>query len=145
MLFFFIRRVLPRSASRTFTLLSYPSLIRSAPPWAASAAPGLPHGWRARRALRRSGRFDAAYDGGRRQSGWRSKGRERCRPAEPREALPPPCQASAGLFLEARVQQAEMWQSDLGRVAAPAPPSLLELALGDHALVVVEQRVRTEE
>src|SRR3546814_19475788 len=71
----------------------------------------------------------------------RSKGRERCRPAEPREALPPPCQASAGLFLEARVQQAEMWQSDLGRVAAPAQPSLLELALGDHALVVVEQRV----
>src|SRR3546814_3005309 len=55
----------------------------------------------------------------------RSKGRERCRPAEPREALPPPCQASAGLFLEARVQQAEMWQSDLGRVAAPAQPSLL--------------------
>src|SRR3546814_18332462 len=74
----------------------------------------------------------------------RSKGRERCRPAEPREALPPPCQASAGLFLEARVQQAEMWQSDLGRVAAPAQPSLLELALGDHALVVVEQS-RSEE
>src|SRR3546814_21061418 len=84
---------------------------------------------------------DAAYDGGRRQSGWQSKGRERCRPAKPREALPPPCQASAGLFLEARVQQAEMWQSDLGRVAAPAQPSLLELALGDHALVVVEQLV----
>src|SRR3546814_13040867 len=84
---------------------------------------------------------DAAYDGGRRQSGWQSKGRERCRPAKPREALPPPCQASAGLFLEARVQQAEMWQSDLGRVAAPAQPSLLELALGDHALVVVEKRV----
>src|SRR3546814_14437032 len=34
-----------------------------------------------------------------------------------------------------------MWQSDRGRVAAPAQPSLLELALGDHALVVVEQRV----
>src|SRR3546814_19138098 len=34
-----------------------------------------------------------------------------------------------------------MWQSDLGRVAAPAQPSLLELALGDHAPVVVEQRV----
>src|SRR3546814_11485372 len=84
---------------------------------------------------------DAAYDGGRRQSGWQSKGRERCRPAKPREALPPPCQASAGLFLEARVQQAEMWQSDLGRVAAPAQPSLLELALGYHSPVVVEQRV----
>src|SRR3546814_2109389 len=34
-----------------------------------------------------------------------------------------------------------MRQADLGRVAAPAQPALLELALGDHALVVVEQRV----
>src|SRR3546814_6052108 len=52
-----------------------------------------------------------------------------------------PRRASADLLLEARIERAELRQAHLGRVGAAADPALLELALGDEALIVVEQRI----
>src|SRR5690606_22895196 len=86
-------------------------------------------------------RHPAARGGGGWRSARRSEARARRRSAAARGALLPSRRTSADLFGEARIERAELRQAHLGCVAAPAHPALLELALRDDALVVVEQRV----